>query len=210
MKVFSGIFITFICFLSICFTSVKSSAYTPKEGNVTAIFGPFFHRTNIQPLQPHTDSPRQAGYGLIANGDANDRESLEIAMFFIPKIFMQSRDGKFVAEETQLLHITMGYKRWLSEIWAVSLALFSSYSMGEVNVVSNDFAPGDQPLTSARDTTEYGLDLAFQYEIWQKDRFGIVADARYSRSLTPKAGEAADHYGVLVGLRYFIQEKQKE
>lgn len=204
MNVFLRFFITFICLLTI-----KAHAYDPKEGNITAIFGPFFHKTNFEDDKSGALSPTQGGFALIANGDANDRESLEIAIFYMPKTFMMERGGFHITEETQLLQMGMGYKRWLSKIWAVSLAFYSSYSMGDPHTIHNDFPPDTEPMTSARDTTEYGLDLAFQYEIWQKDRWGMVADARYSRSLTPKPDEIADHYGVLIGLRYFVQEKEK-
>jgi len=115
-----------------------------------------------------------------------------------------------VTEQTQLMHITMGYKRWLNERFAVSLAFFSSYSMGDPKIVHNDFAPGDEPTTSARDTTEYGFDLALQSELWQKDRIALILDSRYSRSLTNKPSESADHYGFLLGIRYFVQDKQDD
>lgn len=187
---------------------IQSLAYTPEEGNVTATFGPYWYQTNFKGLSGHATSPILGGVGLIANGDISDRGALEIAMFYMNKEYFRDQGVDFLAEQTQLIHITMGYRRWLSPYLSTSLAFFSAYGIGEPRVVDSDIAPGHEIDTSARDVTEYGMELSLQSEIWTQDKMAVVLDARYSYSLTAKSSEHSDHYGLFVGFRYFIQKKQ--
>lgn len=182
-------------------------AYTPKEGNINVILGPFVQKTNFQGSDSGAKASYLTGTGLIAQGDINDYSSLEIAMFYMPKIFIRDQVDKFLAERTQVLYVTMGYRYWLSPYFTAALAFFSSYTMGEKEVVHNDFPAGTDIDTSARDTTEYGFDFSLQQELWGNDRYAVITDARYSLSVTSKTNERGDHYGFLIGLKYFIQGK---
>ena len=98
-------------------------AYTPKEGNVTANLGPFIYKTNFKGSNLGATSPRLGGIGLLVNGDVNENGALEIGMFHMNKIFFREENGLFVAEETDLVHITMGYRRFLTSYLSTSLAL---------------------------------------------------------------------------------------
>ncbi len=195
-----------ILVLIIC--SPKNYAYTPKEGNVSAILGLTTYKTNFKGSTSGATAPYLGGVGLIAVGDVNDHGSLEIGMFYMDKLYFLDDGGKYIAERTQLMHITLGYRYWLSSNFSTSLSFFSAYSMGDPELTHNDFTNGGEIHTSAHDKTEYGFDLAIQGELWNWDALTLVWDARYSRSVTPKVNEHADHYGVLLGVRYFIQEKQ--
>ncbi len=197
------VFLVFLCSLT-----ELAFAYSPKEGNVTANLGPFIYQTHFKGSIKGASSPKHGGIGFLVNGDVNDKGALEIAMFHMNKIFFREENGLFVAEETDLVHITMGYRRYLSNTLSASLALYSSYTLGDPRLVHSDFSPGQEIDTSARDVTEYGLDLAIQYEIWQQDRYSVVFDARYAYSVTNKFNESGDHYGTFLSLRYFVQEKE--
>ena len=199
------IFLIFLCTLS-----VSTLAYVPKEGNVTAHLGPYIYKTNFKTTDSGVSSPYLTGIGLLVNGDLNEKGALEIGIFHMNKIFFREQSGGYMAERTQLIHITMGYRRFLSELFSVSLALFSSYSLGEPSIVHNDFAPGQEIDTSARDITEYGFDSAIQYELWAQDAFAAVVDVRYSYSVTSKFSERSDHFGYFLSLRYFVQDKERE
>lgn len=196
----------FLVFL--CTYTVKSHGYAPKEGNVTANLGPFVYQTRFKGSELGATARKQGGIGLLLNGDVNDKGALEIAMFHMNKIFFREEKGLFVAEETDLIHITMGYRRYLSSLISASLALFSSYSLGDPRLIHSDFPAGQEIDTSARDATEYGLDLALQYEIWAQDRYAAVVDARYAYSVTNKFNESGDHYGIFLTIRYFVQAKE--
>ena len=80
--------------------------------------------------------------------------------------------------------------------------------MGDPTILHNDFTPGNEIDTSATDTTEYGFDFSLQTELWQNDLNSVILDLRYSRSVTNKSSEDADHYGILIGYRYLLQEKK--
>ena len=189
---------------------LETLAYVPLEGNVTANLGIYFNRTNFGSTPSGIKAPGLRGFGIVANGDVNEKGALEIGMFHFDKVYFREYETKYFAEKTQVIHITMGYRRYLSELFSASLGLSSGYTMGEQTAYYTEFPKGQEPNTSARDVTEYGLELAAQMELWTRDRLGIVLDARYSYSLTSKENERADHYGALIMLRYLVQTKDEE
>lgn len=187
--------------------SINSLAYAPREGNVTTYFGPYLYKTNYTYSKSEIHSPELGGLGLVVNGDVNDKGSLEIGFFQMNKIYIREDSGSYITEQTALTHITMGYRRWFTEHVSASLTFFSAYSIGSPRVIYSDFSISPEIGTSARDTTEYGFDFAAQTELFSRQNYTVVLDARYSKSVTNKKNENADHYGVLLGLRYTIQEK---
>lgn len=187
--------------------SSLSLAYTPAEGNVTATFGPYLYENNFKPTSSGATSPKLAGVGLIVLGDMNDHGSLEIAMFKLNKLYFRDEGLKAIVEEKEIIHITMGYRWWHSPYVSTSLSFFSSYSMGDPKIIHSDFAPGTEIDTSARDTTEYGFDGALHADLWDNDIWAVIAEVRYSLSVTSKKNEKSDHYGMMLGLRYLIQDK---
>lgn len=197
-----------LLFLILMSLTGKTFAYTAKEGNVWATLGPFFHQTHFESSNTGATSPTLGGIALIANGDISDVGSLEIGLFQMNKIFERDENRMYLTEETSMMYVTMGYRRWLNSDFSVAAAFYSSYTMGEPVILHSDFPSGQEPTTSAHDTTDYGLDFSIQGELLETERFAIIADARYSYCLTPKVSEKADHYGILIGLRYFVQEKQ--
>lgn len=183
-------------------------AYSPAEGNVSATFGAFIHNTNFNLPPPDVSSSFRSNFGLILNGDLHDRGQLEIAIYHLFKQYFKDVGGRFVGEETELIDIGIGYRHWWSPSVSTGLIFSSSYSMGQPKLFYNDFSPDTSIDTSARDTTEYALALSVQVDLFSIQRFTAIVSGLYSLSLTGKPGERADHYGALVGLRYFIQEKQ--
>lgn len=197
-------------FIILVSLSLRTFAYSPSEGNITAHFGPFIYKTDFKESKAPVSSPYLTGVGLIVNGDINDNSALEIAMFHMNKRFLRQKGDKYLAEHTQVIHVTMGYKRWVARYVSTSLALYSAYPMGNTRVIYSDFAKADEMITSARDTTEYGLDFAIQTELWNGEKYDLVADARYSYSLTSRSKEHSDHYGLFIGFRQLMQEKDPE
>lgn len=179
-------------------------AYTPKEGNVTATLGPFVHKTDFEG-SPH--SPLLGGVGLIANGDINDKGSLEIAMIHFNKAYFRDQGGLNIAEQTELIHITMGYRRWFNPYLSGSLAFTTGYAMGDPQMIRSDFPSGQEIPTSARDPVEYGVDLSIQTDLFNKNDVSLILDTRYNLSLTKKSSEHSDGYGALLALRFMVQEK---
>lgn len=199
-------FKSFIIIISL-FYSISSLAYAPEEGHVTSYFGPFLYKTNFSGSKSGAYSPVLGGVGLVVNGDVSDKGSLEIAIFQMNKTYFREDAGNFMAEQTSLTHITMGYRWWLSERYSTSLTFFSAYSMGQVQIIHSDFAPGAEIDTSARDKVEYGFDFAVQAELYSRKSYAVVLDTRYSKSVTNKKDEYGDHYGVMLALQFSIQEK---
>ena len=188
-------------------TSIQSSAYQVKEGNVSAAIGPNFYKTNFDNRTDQVKSSWMGSPALLVQGDVNEHGSLEISIFHLNKMFFRDQDGGVIAEQAEMMQVGLGYRRWLTEHFSVGWAFYSSYAMSDPHVVYNDQGSGNQLDTSARDITEYGFDLSMQAELWSKDRLAVIADARYSRSVTSKENEHGDHYGLLIALRYFIQSR---
>ncbi|MCC2678385.1 MAG: hypothetical protein K0R29_961 [Pseudobdellovibrio sp.] len=182
--------------------------YSPSEGNVSVYTGLFLSKTHVSEKTNSPDSPNQLGLGAVVLGDVNKNGSLEIGLFLMDKDYYREENYNYISEETRLIHITMGYRRWLSPYFSASLTFFSAYAMGDVIITQNNIPPGNDVTTSARDATEYGFDFAFQYEVWEHDLNAVVLDLRYSKSVTGKSAEDSDHYGLLIGYRYILQEKK--
>lgn len=205
---------SFICkiaaiFFIFCLIISSSSvfAYVPSEGNVAASFGPLVYRTNFAGSGSEVKSPVMSDFGFVVDGDVNDRGSLEIAMFHMNKLYFRDLGGSFVTEQAELMQIEMGYRRWLNTQISTGVTFFSTYSIGDPKTIHNDFAPANVLDTSARDITEYGLDLSIQAEIWAKEKAAVTLDARYAASVTNRPNERGDHYGIFLAYRYLVQEK---
>jgi len=188
------------------FLSSNAFAYNPAEGKVTATFGPYYTKTRFPGAGSGAEAKIMNGFGLIALGDISDHGSLEIGTFVLPKLFFRQSNGLYITEQTEIVQITMGYRYWINPYFSTSAAFYSSYSMGNVGIIHNDFPPGQEIDTSARDITEYGIDFALQGDLWSSDRLAVTLETRYSASVTNKQNEYGDHYGVLLGLRYLVQE----
>lgn len=200
----------FLFLLLTLFITSKTLAYTPSEGKISGLFGPFFYKTNYGASSTGAKSPNLADFGLIAQGDINDRSSLEVSLFHMNKVYFRERSGMILAEQTELFHLTMGYRRWLTHYFSIAAGFYSAYPLGDVHVVHNDIPAGVEFDTSARDPSENGAEFSIQGELWGNRKIAIAIDARYAYSFTNKTSEHGDHYGVLIGLKYLIQEKRNE
>jgi hypothetical protein len=196
--------------LIIILNCISLRAYQPSDGDVTAYFGPYFHRTNFETTKTGATSPVLGGIGLVALGDVSDKGSLEIAMLYMNKIYLREDAGKYISERTGLMHITMGYRRWFNDTFSASLSLSSGYSRGDTQVLHSDFTTGSEIATSARDTTLYGFDLSLLTELVKIKRTALVLDARYALSATSKQNEKSDQFILMLALQFLVQEKFPE
>ncbi len=195
-------------FITFIFFAQHSFAYDPKEGNISAMLGPLVYQTAFHGGPDDRTSPLLGGLALIVMGDVSDHGNLEISMFHLNKIYYREFQGDFLAEETELIHISMGYRYWINPYFSTALAFSSGYAIGDPRVLSSRIVTGHEMDTSARDLTEYGFDFSVQGQLWSNGVMAILLDARYTLSVTNKEGEHGDHYGMLLGFRYFVQEKQ--
>lgn len=183
----------------------SAQAYSPRSGNIIGTLGPYWSKTEYPSSQTQNYSPVIQGFSLVANGDTGEWGSLEVALIYAPRLYYRQENGLTQLEKIERMHITMGYRWWLNQYLSTSLGLFSSYAMGDPVVEFTQYAPGAEIDTSARDTTEYGLDLAIQSEVWGSGKYAAVIEGRYSYSLTPKENEKSHHYGLSIGVRYLFQ-----
>lgn len=182
-------------------------AHTPEEGQIWATTGPYFYQTKTSMSQP--EKAPYIGYGLIAEGDVDYNGGVEIAIFYLDKLYFIEKGGDQVVEQIKRMFITTGYRHWFNETFSFAGAFFSSYSMGDAKVVvPPDTVDGLK--TSAQDITEYGMDFSLQAEIWSNKEMAAVIDTRYSWSTTRNQREDADVYGIALAFKYLIPKKRKD
>lgn len=192
--------------LACCLTPARqATAHTPSEGDIWATVGPMAYRT-VTTAAIGSDSPYTGG-GIVAEGDVDYNGGVEIAMLYIDKIYVRRRDEDVVAERIKRMYITTGYRHWFAPWASAAAAFFSSYSMGDPATVVDERSSSDELKTVARDITEYGMDFSLQWEIWSNGTIGLVADARYSWSLSKRSREDADLYGLLLGFKYLVPKQ---
>ncbi len=189
--------------------TTKLHSYVPKEGNISAILGPFVFKSDFTESNSGAKAPQNVGTSLIAIGDISNHGSLEVAFFYMNKVFMFHDDSNFLTLKTQLIHVTMGYRYWWTSYLSSSLAIFSAYPTGEISVIHSDFTGNSLPTTAAHAKAIYGVESAIQGELWSHGRYAVTSELRYSKALTTESANRANHYGLILSLRYFIQEKNK-
>lgn len=199
--------ITGFIFLAVFACGSPVPAYQPEEGNVNVTIGPYSYRTLYHSPTPALDSPSRGGYGIVATGDSNHKGSVELGIFYLDKLFFRDEGTDVLAESIQHVHITMGYRWWLLSWLSTSFTFFSAYPVGDPKIYYRHVSASYFD-TSASDLTEYGFDGSIQAEVISLQKVGFVIEGLYSRSVTSKAHEAGDHYGIMVGMRFMIQEKR--
>jgi hypothetical protein len=182
-------------------------AHTSEEGQIWVTTGPYFYQTKTSASQP--EKAPYVGYGLIAEGDVDFNGGVEIALFYLDKLYFLDRGGDQVVEKIKRMFITTGYRHWFKKTFSFAGALFSSYSMGDAKIVVAPDKAGEL-RTSARDITEYGMDFSLQTEIWGNEQMAAVIVTRYSWSTTRNQGEDADVYGVALAFKYLIPKKHRD
>lgn len=191
----------------ISLTTQSLFGYTLKEGNVTALVGPYIYKSNFATTETGGNSPYLGDVALVVQGDVSDHSALEIGLFHMNKIYLRESGAQSITEQTQLIHVTMGYRYFFNPYLSLAAAFYSAYSMADPQILHNDFAPGSELDTSARDKTEYGFDFSLQTELWSKENVAVIADTRYALSVTNKANEKGDHYGLFLAVKFLVQEK---
>ena len=193
-----------LCYL----TGSEIQAHTPIEGDVWATTAPFFYRTNSK--HPVSKKSPNLGLAIVAEGDVDYNGGVEIAMIFVDKTYISNAGDDTLAERIKRMHITTGYRHWFNPVVSAGLSFYSSYSMGDSQVILDDRSNGSDLRTSSRDITEYGFDFSLQWEFINRGNFAAIADARYSLSTSRKIHESADHYGVLLGVKYLIPKQRRD
>lgn len=191
--------------LSLLLHTIAAHAYRPEAGKVMASLGPYIYKTDLQGYGFPKNSRWKPGFALIAEGNLDSTSALEIGLFYLNKQYFRRVSDQIAIEETDRIYITTGYRYWWSPGLSTGLNFFSSYSMGDPRPVhlSGDFSTA--PQTSARDTTEYGVDLSVRFELDSFEKFGFFVDCRYSWSLTPKEGEESNHMALFLAYRQEVE-----
>ena len=184
-------------------------AHQPKDGHIHVTGGPFIFATHE--LRHQFSSPAINTGGVLVEGDIDKNGGVEISLFYLDKRYNIRHEDKNVTQTGKRMYIALGYRHWFNKNYSAGLAFFSSYAMGDPQVVRDDFAPAASPKTSASKPTEYGFDFSLQREFLQKGRWAGILDLRYSHSLTPKGdNEDGNHFGAMIAVKYFVQATDRD
>lgn len=192
--------------LSLLIFAMRVWAHQPKEGKVSATVAPYIYQ-NHNFSSSSLSAPIMLGGGLIVEGDVSSNGGIETSVNYLQKTYSRRVEGKYNVEKVKRMYVTLGYRHWFNPSVSTALAFYSAYSMGESSVIRTDFPHDERPASSADDIAEYGLDFSVLYEPWTNGTFAVTVDGRYSYSLTDKADEDGNHYGLLIGFKYIVQEK---
>lgn len=198
----------FLFILTTLFTTI-TLAYEPKEGNVAASFGPTMYKPQFEPKGTNVPSAVRTGFGLSVQGDLGPKSNIEIGLFHLYKNYLIEKSNGFLEEETEVIQINVGYRRWFSSVFSAGLFLSSLYSLGDPQITHTDFTVADTPSTSARETAKYAGELSLQTEIYKNENRFINLDLRYLYLLSPKADEQGNHYGIFFSFNFLILEKKQ-
>ncbi len=193
--------------LLIIFTlGTAAYAHVPEVGKIFATFGPFVHQVSSSYVQDSLSSPLAVDFGLLGEGDFNNKDGIEVGIFYGTKTYQRAYANTHLTERINKLSVPLGYRHWFSPAFSTAIAFDANYTMGEAQVIFNNAPKGSEP-TTARSITEYGFDFSVQWEPWTQNRFAMLIDARYFYSVSAKSNEDANQATILVGLKYLIQEK---
>lgn len=202
MNTFSILFLIFLTtFRQFAF------AHVPSEGKVSAtVVGltAFMEQTNSAVRRPIF-----FGSGLIVEGDLSRSGGIELSLLYTANQYVMKKEGTLLVERVNRMYVPLGYRYWFSPKMSAGLGFFSSYKMGRIDEMHRSTNLPPEAKSSAHDTTEYGLDFSFGYEITAMKKYAITIDARYSWPVTEKQFEVANQYMFLVGIKYEVQRKEK-
>lgn len=195
------------CLIGGLLVAGPAEAHQPAEGDVHGTAGPYVHKT-VTGYEGDKQAP-YLGLGLMVEGDVDYNGGVEIAIFYLDKTYVRRGGAGKQAEHIKRMHITTGYRHWLTTWVSGALSVFSAYSMGDAKVLEGDSPPEDDRATTARKVTEYGLDWSLQAEVWRWERSAVVVDLRFHDTMVAKRDERADVLGVLVGFKTHIPKPTK-
>ena len=184
-------------------SGTQAFAHEPADGSIWASIGPYGLRGH--PRNHGFNPSVLGGFGIVAEGDLDHHGGIEISAFYLNQIFSLQQNGLQIEEKGKRIYIVSGYRWWPYKDFSAGLGFFSSYSIGSGEIVRNDFVGVEPPETSAHVITAYGFDGSVQWEPWRKDRYSAVIDLRYSYSVTSRPGEDSNFYGMMVALKYYLQ-----
>lgn len=197
-----------LSFTLLLFITNTGSAYIPVRGNVHAVLGSYFFQTNYGGEQ-HMTAPNRDGIAVLVWGDVSDHGSLEMSMFHMSKTYYRRDREMLIIEKVPTVHVSIGYRYWWKPDVSLSLGLFTSYPLEDTEKIFSNFPPAEEITTTARENSQTGLDMAVDKEVWADGRYAVTLGARYSWALTKLHDEFSDQYGVMLGLRYFIQGRDR-
>ncbi|MCB0347528.1 MAG: hypothetical protein KDD37_01770, partial [Bdellovibrionales bacterium] len=193
-----------ICFfLMILCLSSMANAHQSARGKVVAFAGPYIYQTETNIDLNDANSPILGGFAMLTEGGVDKNGGVELALIYLHKMYLRRSEDQVVAEKIKRMQINVGYRHWFTPRLSIGLSYYSSYAMGDPAIIHSDFS-GSPIYTTAHKVAETGFDLSIQAEVYTQPEYTIVADVRYSYSLSARSGEEANTKGIIIGYKKSI------
>lgn len=189
----------------ILFLNLPVSAHEPRDGDIRAATA-FTVNRNI-PTDHEYHPETLSSFGAVVEADIDYHGGPELTALYTRQMYSIQKDGLIHNELGKRMYVGLGYRHWFNRRFSMGGAFFSSYAMGDPQVIYSEFGSSPAPKTSARDSTDYGFEASVAADIFIWDEWAFMAAGRYSRSVTSKPGESADFYSALFALKYLIQKR---
>lgn len=144
----------------------------------------------------------QNAFEISTLGKISERGYVSITATYFQKIYVRVFDNEILKEKNTAVQIGLGYAHQLNDTFRIGMDIGTHYRISDAEVVY--ISPGLDPVndTSARDNTEYGINLGVGYNLLSPiDRkFGVDFDVKYFLSATPKNNETASHVTYILSV----------
>jgi|FLYM01.1.fsa_nt_gi hypothetical protein len=185
-----------------------SHAHEANLGTIVATVGPYIYQTHHM-TTPREADPYNLGFSIIAEGDIDYNGGIEVSLSYLQKTYPRKDGELYNIEKTKRIYVNTGYRHWFTKDYSAGVSFFSAYSMGGSTIIRSDYPLAVRPASSAKDVAEYGFEFSVQAEPWRNERWAALIDARYSYSVTNKTNEDGNHFGLIIGAKYLIQDLTK-
>lgn len=186
-------------------TAFSAAAHEPHDGD---IWGAGIVSLNRNWPTDHAYNPTWLpGLGAIFEADIDYHGGPELTALYTRQMYSIQKDSLIQTELCKRMYIALGYRHWFNSHFSLGAAFYSSYAMGDPEVVESQFVTASAPKTSAYDPTDYGFEFSSTGDLATIHEITFTLSARYSRTVTAKPGESADFYSVLIGFKKLIQKR---
>jgi hypothetical protein len=189
--------------------SLAVEAHQPARGKIFATAGPYFYQSFPDSKYVGANASLLGGFALAVEGDVDKNGGLEIGLAYLHQLYFREKNGLVLTEKVKRIKATTGYRHWFNTKFSAGLFFSNSYSIGDVRVVYNSAPIPDGFGTAAQDISDNGMELSLQHEFLSNDTTAGIVDLRYTYSFSAHSDEVKDLYGVVIGIKHFIQSSEK-
>lgn len=160
--------------------------------------GPYFYKTMYESSYQDVMDSFHTGFAIVGEAASAESGSIEASIILMKKNYYRESSTGYVIESLPRVYLSLGYRYWFFSRLSMALSLGSNYSLGSYKREKTFGTGVDDLETSARDTTDYLLDVSLQVVLWKSKKDNVVLDTRYAKNFTTRADENANHIATMI------------